>query len=330
MISRKLLSKLLALIVGCICVYIAYTSNTNNSYSISGSAYGTYWSVTSSEFIADHHEKNIIKIINKVDMVASNYKPDSEIALVNQKPINEPISISADLYNILEIAQNVHKISDGFYDITLGKVSSSFGFAPSFEKDVIQDSFKDYSLLNDSKLVKSSLNWFDLSSIAKGYAVQLIHEYLILNNMPNHLIDIGGELIINGTINNQPWKVGIQNPSALTDNAIYVIQNNNKDFLSIATSGEYRNFKLDSNNNKISHTINPRTLSSIKSKALSVTVVHKSSATYADALATAFNVIGYPKSIDYANANNIALMLVTEIDGEYELIFSNEWYNLGL
>ena len=107
-------------------------------------------------------------------------------------------------------------------------------------------------------------------------------------------------------------------------------RNNNKDFLSIATSGEYRNFKLDSSNNKISHTINPRTLSSIESQALSVTVVHKSSATYADALATAFNVIGYPKSIDYANANNIALMLVTEIDGEYELIFSNEWYNLGL
>ena len=108
MISRKLSSKLLALVVGGICVYIAYTSNTNNSYSIGGSAYGTYWSVTSSNFIADHHEKNIIKIINKVDMVASNYKPDSEIAIVNQKPINEPISISADLYNILEIAQNVH------------------------------------------------------------------------------------------------------------------------------------------------------------------------------------------------------------------------------
>jgi len=330
LISRKFFSKFLALIVGCICVYIAYSSNNSNTYSINGSAYGTYWSVTSTEFIADHHEKNIIKIINRVDMVASNYKPYSEIALVNQKPINEPISISADLYNILEIAQNVHKISDGFYDITLGKVSSGLGFAPSFEKDVTQDSFKDYSLLNNSKLIKSSLNWFDLSSIAKGYAVQLIHEYLMLNNMPNHLIDIGGELIINGTINNQPWKVGIQNPSALTDNAIYVIQNNSKDFLSIATSGEYRNFKLDSNNNKISHTINPKTLSSIKSKALSVTVVHKRSATYADALATAFNVIGYPESIDYANNNNIALMLVTEIDGEYELIFSNEWYNLGL
>ena len=327
--SRKFLSKLLALIVGCICVYIAYSSNNSNTYSINGSAYGTYWSVTSTEFIADHHEKNIIKIINRVDMVASNYKPYSEIALVNQKPINEPISISADLYNILEIAQNVYKISDGFYDISLGKVSSELGFAPSFNQDLKQEILSDYLLLDNLTIIKSSKNWFDLSSIAKGYAVQLIHEYLIQNNLSNHLIDIGGELIINGTNNDLPWKVGIQNPAALSDKAIYIIENNN-DFLSIATSGEYRNYKINLNNEKISHTLNPKTLSSIKSKALSVTVAHKTSATYADALATAFNVIGYPESLDYANKNNIALMLVVELDNEFKLMFSDEWYNLEL
>ena len=262
-------------------------------------------------------------------MVASNYKPYSEIALVNQKPINEPISISADLYNILEIAQNVYKISDGFYDISLGKVSSELGFAPSFNQDLKQEILSDYLLLDNLTIIKSSKNWFDLSSIAKGYSVQLIHEYLIQNNLSNHLIDIGGELIINGTNNDLPWKVGIQNPAALSDNAIYIIENNN-DFLSIATSGEYRNYKINSNNEKISHTLNPKTLSSIKSKALSVTVAHKTSATYADALATAFNVIGYPESLDYANKNNIALMLVVELDNEFKLMFSNEWYNLGL
>jgi thiamine biosynthesis lipoprotein ApbE len=58
--------------------------------------------------------------------------------------------------------------------------------------------------------------------------------------------------------------------------------------------------------------------------------VHKTSATYADAFATAFNVIGYPESLDYANKNNIALMLVVELDNELKLMFSDEWYNLGL
>ena len=329
MISRKFFSKLLALIVGCLCVYIAYSSNNSNTYSINGSAYGTYWSVTSTEFIPDHHEKNIIKIINRVDMVASNYKPNSEIALLNQRPLETPITISSDLYNILEIAKDVHNISDGFYDISLGKVSSKLGFAPSFNQDLKQDSLSSYLLLDNLTIIKSSNNWFDLSSIAKGYAVQLIHEYLLQNNLPNHLIDIGGELIINGTNNNLPWKVGIQNPASLSDNAIHIIENNN-DFLSIATSGEYRNYKINSNNEKISHTLNPKTLSSIKSKALSVTVAHKTSATYADALATAFNVIGYPESLDYANKHNIALMLVVELDNEFKLMFSNEWYNLGL
>jgi thiamine biosynthesis lipoprotein len=329
LISRKFFSKLIALTVGCICVYIAYSSNNSNTYLINGSAYGTYWSITSTEFIADHHEKNIIKIINRVDMVASNYKPNSEIALLNQRPLETPITISSDLYNILEIAKDINNISDGFYDISLGKISSKLGFAPSFNQDLKQDPLSDYLLLDNLTIIKSSNNWFDLSSIAKGYAVQLIHEYLIQNNLSNHLIDIGGELIINGTNKDLPWKVGIQNPAALSDDAIYIIENNN-DFLSIATSGEYRNYKVNSDSEKISHTLNPKTLASIKSNALSVTVAHKTSATYADALATAFNAIGYPVSLDYANEHNIALMLVVELDNEFKLIFSNEWYNLGL
>ena len=262
-------------------------------------------------------------------MVASNYKPNSEIALLNQRPLDTPITITSDLYNILEIAKDIHNISDGFYDISLGKVSSKLGFAPSFNQDLKQDSLSGYVLLDNLTIIKSSNNWFDLSSIAKGYAVQLIHDYLIQNNLPNHLIDIGGELIINGSNKDQPWKVGIQNPASLSDNAIYIIENNN-DFLSIATSGEYRNYKVNSDSEKISHTLNPKTLSSIKSNALSVTVAHKTSATYADALATAFNALGYPKSLDYANKHNIALMLVVELDNEFKLMFSNEWYNLGI
>ena len=63
---------------------------------------------------------------------------------------------------------------------------------------------------------------------------------------------------------------------------------------------------------------------------MSVTVAHKTSATYSDALATAVNALGYPKSLDYANKHNIALMLVVELDNEFKLMFSNEWYNLGL
>ena len=59
MLTRFAISKIIALVVGLLCLLIAYNYNTNNSFTINGSAYGTSWSITSSEFIADHHHKNI-------------------------------------------------------------------------------------------------------------------------------------------------------------------------------------------------------------------------------------------------------------------------------
>jgi thiamine biosynthesis lipoprotein len=328
LLSRKLISKLIALCVGLFCVFIAYNSNSNKTYSISGNAYGTSWSIVSSSYIADHHEKNIIKIIDHIDFVASNYKINSEIAIINKQPTNTELYISNDLYNILNIAEDINKLSNGAYNIMLGKVSSKLGFAPDFNMDLMQDKEDGYLLINNNKLIKQSKNWFDLSSIAKGYAVQLIHEYLITNNLTNHLIDIGGELIVNGSNHSTPWMIGIQDPNSFNDKAIHVIKNNDN-FLAIATSGEYRNFKI-SDNKMITHTIDPKTLLSIDSKILSVTIVHEESATQADAMATAFNVIGYPDALNIANDNNIAMMLVIGSEDESELIYSNKWYDLGL
>ena len=93
MLTRFAISKIIALVVGLVCLLIAYNYNTNNSFTINGSAYGTSWSITSSEFIADHHHKTIIKIINDIDMVASNYKSDSEVSIVNNNAVDNELII---------------------------------------------------------------------------------------------------------------------------------------------------------------------------------------------------------------------------------------------
>ncbi len=331
MVNRYILSKLLALLVGLLCIFLAYNFNSKNTFQVSGYAYGTTWSITSTEYIADHHEKKIQNIINNIDMMASNYKPDSEIALINNSPINTDLLVSDGLFDILSIAQLISKESDGHYDITLGKISSSMGFSPDFEKNVENNPLnRSYELNKSNQTVnKNSLFWFDLSSIAKGYAVQRIHDYLIKNNLPNHLIDIGGEVIISGTNYSEPWKVGIQDPNSLASNPIYIIKNTNTSFLSIATSGEYRNFKTNSLGLIDTHTINPNSLRSIKPDSLSVTVISSKSATYADGYATAFNAMSVNKSIEIANANDIALMLVVQNGSDIELLFSDKWYDFA-
>ena len=323
--TRNLFSKLIALIAGIILLVVAYNHNQKSLYEISGSAYGTRWSISSTEYISDLHKNNIISIINRIDYVASNYKEDSEIAIINFTQGND-FKISSDLLNILIIAKDVEKSSDGFYNIMMGKVSGQLGFSPDFNNTLDQVKVSSYTIDDqNSILYRDSSNWFDLSSIAKGYAVQTIHNYLKENNMNNHLIDIGGEIIVNGSSIEDNWKIGIQDPSSISNKALKVITNKNSSFLAIATSGEYRNYKIDDNGDKVSHTINPNTLKSISNKILSVTVLHQSSATYADAYATALNVMGLEKALDKSNELNIASMFILEND---EIVYSNKWYDL--
>ena len=323
--TRNLFSKLIALIAGIILLVVAYNHNQKSLYEISGSAYGTRWSISSTEYISDLHKNNIISIINRIDYVASNYKEDSEIAIINFSQGND-FKISSDLLNILIIAKDVENSSDGFYNIMMGKVSGQLGFSPDFNNTLDQVKVSSYTIDDQNFILyRDSSNWFDLSSIAKGYAVQTIHNYLIENNMNNHLIDIGGEIIVNGSSIEDNWKIGIQDPSSISNKALKVITNKNSSFLAIATSGEYRNYKIDDNGDKVSHTINPNTLKSINNKILSVTVLHESSATYADAYATALNVMGLEKALDKSNELNIASMFILEND---EIVYSNKWYDL--
>ena len=323
--TRNLFSKLIALTAGIILLIVAYNHNLKSLYEISGTAYGTRWSITSTEYISDLHKNNIISIINRIDYVASNYKKDSEIALINFSQKNN-FKISKDLLNILTIAKDVEGSSNGFYNIMMAKVSSQLGFSPRFNNTLNQTNISSYNIDNQNLILsRDSSNWFDLSSIAKGYAVQSIHNYLKENNMNNHLIDIGGEIIINGKNIDDNWKVGIQDPSYMNNKALKIITNDNSSFLAIATSGEYRNFKIGDNGNKVSHTINPKTLRSINNKILSVTVLHESSATYADAYATAFNAMGYKQAFVKSNELNVASMFVLNND---EIVYSNKWYDL--
>ena len=80
--TRFFLSKIIALLAGIILVIVAYNHNSDSVYVITGKAYGTSWTISSSEYISDHHKEKIESIINKIDYVASNYKEDSEIALI--------------------------------------------------------------------------------------------------------------------------------------------------------------------------------------------------------------------------------------------------------
>ncbi len=53
--------------------------------------------------------------------------------------------------------------------------------------------------------------YVDLSSIAKGYGVDAVAEYLISQNITNYMVDIGGEVRTQGVNgNDKPWRIAIE------------------------------------------------------------------------------------------------------------------------
>ena len=321
--NRLTVSKLIALVIGLICILFAYNYNKSATYKISGSIYGTYWQLVSTEYISDSLIKSIKDELSRIDLIASNYKDNSELSNINKAPINQKILISSDMYSLLSFAESLFKITDGFYDITLGSLVIKKGFGPDYAMadNTLPVSLKRFKLISNNTVIKNDNFQFDLSSIAKGYAADKIAQLLTESNKKNFLLDIGGEVITNGSKHGVPWLIGIQDPSSIQNQSIFEISSS--DFLAIATSGEYRNQKINNNGEIVSHTFVPQTKLSIPDKSYSVTVVSEESSMIADAWATALNVLGPEKGIRIANDHKVAVMYIMQKDNN--VIKSKSW-----
>lgn len=89
----------------------------------------------------------------------------------------------------------------------------------------------------------------------------------------------------------------------------------------LATSGDYRNY-IDRDGVRYSHTIDPLTGKPVINRLASVTVIHPNAAS-ADALATAFMVMGESKAMQYAESENIAAYFIVKDDKSFSERHSN-------
>ena len=198
-------------------------------------------------------------------------------------------------------------------------LENQYVFEPYSEKFLFNQNNKSITKLKDTV--------FDLSSVAKGYAVDAISNYLLANNFNNYLIDIGGEIAANGFSNDGVWTIGIQDPQSFQQNVSFTVPNSNK-FVGVATSGDYLNFKYI-DGEIISHSIDPRIVKSKDNNVLSVTVLDDSSVGRADAYATAFNVMSLDESIKLSESLDLKIKIIYLSDGFIKFFESKSWQNIN-
>ena len=302
----------------------------NNNYKIvliNGLTMGTTYSIKikTADAVVNQEKirADIEKILLEINRKMSTYIVDSELSVINFSNSLDSNLISDDLFKVISHANTISKTTNGAFDITVGPLVNLWGFGPDKSENKIPPNEEIELIKKNIGYKKIYLNkettsikklhpdlYVDLSGIAKGFAVDKIALYLNSYNLENYLVEIGGELIAKGTNeDNEVWQIGIENPN---NNLAKII--GLKD-IAMATSGDYRNY-FEKNGVRYSHTINPNTGKPIKHKLASVTVLDKT-AMNADALATAFMVLGPAKTIELANELKIGVYLIIKNDENF-------------
>lgn len=279
---------------------------TNNTefIEISGYIKGTYYRVVAQNQDNIDLESKITQSFKEFDSIFNNYNPQSTISKINR---NEPATMCNSFFYFMQKSELFHILTEGAFDITVAPLANAwkFGFdndttPPSTQKiqELLAITGMDKIRYDDQGVYKQSPNIQIIgNAIAKGYSVDVIAELLLHNNISNFMVDIGGEIRVHG-VNSKgtDWVIGINTPyedSKYTDYSVSVSLHN----MSIATSGNYRKFYVE-NEQRISHTIDPRTGYPTNNTLLSASVI-TDLCIDADALATACMVMGIEKSIAF-------------------------------
>jgi len=302
---------------------------------ISGSTMGTTYTVKYGTTKKSNEEivknKNMIeKILQDINMQMSTYITESEISKFNSNQSTDWMIISDDFAYVVEASFKYHNISDGLYDITVMPIVNLWGFGPEKFLDnpspakidsVLAFVGQDLIQIEGNRIrKKDSRVQIDLSSIAKGYAVDKIIESL---NYDNVFVEIGGE--VRTKSNSKLWKIGITTPSIdnISNQIDYIVPIKNA---SLATSGNYRNFYFDKDKRFYHHEINPLTGYPIMSKLASISVFSPTSCMEADGLATALYMMKADQINSFFEESSFeGLMIYVEPDMSFRRVFSENF-----
>jgi thiamine biosynthesis lipoprotein len=305
--AKVLLILFLCVLVGLSVHRLLFAPPVGPYVSFSGTTMGTTFDVkVASEQLGPDAQREVSAAIaatlDAVNAAMSTWDPSSELSRLNASDrVGEPFPVSAHTLEVLSAAAEIGRISGGAFDVTVGPLMDAWGFGsdsyqlrrPAPEELAALRAHVGQALLTlDQEAGTVSKGHrdvtIDVSAIAKGHGVDRIAEALEALGYRSYLVEIGGELRAAGRkLDGTPWRVAIERPES---DARAIHQIVTLEDRALATSGDYRNFYLDGDE-RFSHAMDPRTGAPVRHRLASVSVLHPS-AMYADAWATALNVLG--------------------------------------
>lgn len=247
-----------------------------------------------------------INEISRIERLISSWDPNSQTSEINRNAGVKPVKVDKELFDLIQRAIVISKLSDGAFDISYASMDKVWIFDGSMtqmpDEEIIRNSVSKVGYQNiildkenRSVLLKLSGMKIGFGAIGKGYAADKAKALLIEKGVVSGIINASGDM---NTWGLQPdgkeWKVAITNP-----------MNKNKAFAlmpvsnsAVVTSGNYEKY-VTFNDKRFSHIIDPRT--GYPTTGIISVTVFAPKAEIADALATSIFVMGIEVGLNRVN-----------------------------
>ena len=293
---------------------------------LEGYIFGTTYHITYLSDKNNSHQKSIDSLLYLINKSLSTYMPNSDISKINRG--DTTVVVDEIFKEVYQKSKKIHTETNGYFDPTIGNLVNAWGFGTKKpEKEIDSSQVRNMmqlvgfekTKLAKGKIVKQDIEIFlDFNSIAKGYGIDVIGRFLKSKNIDNYLIEIGGEIRARGkNIKNKFWKIAIEKPNNDgTQSFQKEIELSNQ---SIATSGNYRKFRITKKGQKYVHIINPKTGFATESNLLSVSVISSLDCADVDAYATAFMAMGFEKTKEFTKNHPEITVIIIHTNDKGEL-----------
>lgn len=273
-----------------------------------------------------------LDLVERLESQMTVYREHSEVMDINRRAVRQAVLVETGLFGLLEAALDLYRDTEGAFDITSGPLSKVWGFyrrqGAVPDADVVQQALSRVGSRwieldrqqQTIRFLQPALE-INLNSIGKGYALDRCGQSLADVGIQDFLIHGGQSSVLAG--GSQPvhaesepgWLVALKHPwkpnqrlgqLRLIDRAV-------------GTSGTRAQFFYHQGR-RYGHVLDPRTGQPAEA-VLSATVIAPSAA-LADALSTAFFVMGPEKAAEFCERRpEISAILVCPIQrrGGFEI-----------
>jgi len=248
-----------------------------------------------------------VEEIRRIERLLTTYADDSETSKINENAGIRPVAVSREVFQLIERANRISRITQGAFDITYGSIDrrlwnfdttmTSLPDRATAQKMVRLINYQ-HIILDDERntvaLKKKGMR-IGFGGIGKGYAAERAKAVMKEMGVVSGVVNASGDLAAWGyQPDGKPWTVGVVNPNAAGQIFSWLSVTD----MALATSGNYEKYVVIGGK-RYSHTINPKTGLPVEG-IRSVTILCPN-AEIADAMATPVMVMGVGAGLDMIN-----------------------------